>query len=158
MGHSQEALVTYIYKHAGADLRTLHMLGGRGLHRLGMDLYIGFGQNPGKDEIIAQYLSRLPMQIDNRLPSFMYQGRSLNLEPLLVAHHKKYIHSVGFTIRSEIPGPANISPACTPIVEAMIDGVKHLHAAMGVNVGRGNLYLHLLSITDLTARRKGLTW
>ena len=158
MSHSQEALVPYIYKHAGHDLLTLHMLGGRGLHRLGLDLYLGFGQNPGEDEKIAQNLSRLPMQVDSRLPSFMYQGRSMQLEPLLVAQDKKYIHSVGFTIRSEIPGPENISPARTPVVEAMIDGVKHLHAAMGVKVGRGNLYLHLLSITDLTARHKGLTW
>ena len=158
MSHSSEALTTYVYKHAGSDLYTLHKLGGRGLHRLGLDLYLGFGQNPGEDEKIAQNLSRLPMRIDKRLPSFMYQGRSLKLEPLLIAEDKKHIHSVGFTIRSNIPGPVNISPARTPIIEAVIDGVKHLHAAMGVNVGRGNLYLHLLSITDLTARRKGLMW
>ncbi len=158
MSGTKEALVTYVYKHAGKDLFTLHEIGGRGLHRLGLDLYLSFGQNPGEDEKIAQNLSRLPIQIKDRLPSFMYQGRSMNLEPMLVAHDKRYIHSVGFTIRSNIPGPVNISPARTPIIEAVIDGVKHLHAAMGVKVGRGGLYLHLLSITALTAQRKGLTW
>ena len=158
MSHSKEALVSYVYKHAGKDLFRLHEIGGRGLHRLGLDLYLSFGQNPGEDEKIANNLSALPMRVDERLPSFLYMSRSNKLEPLLVAHDKRYIHSVGFTIRSEIPGPVNISPARTPIVEAVIDGVKHLHTAMGVNVGRGNLYLHLLSITDLTARHKGLTW
>ena len=158
MSGAKEALVTYVYKHAGKDLFTLHEIGGRGLHRLGLDLYLSFGQNPGEDEVIAKNLSVLPMRIHDRLPSFLYAGRSGALEPLLVANDKKHPHTVGFTIRSEIPGPVNISPARTPKVETIIDGVKHLHEAMGVKIGRGGLYLHLLSITALTARHKGLTW
>ena len=91
------------------------------------------------------------------MPSFLYPTRFWGWQPILKARDRKYIHSVHFTIRSPEFG-IGISPAKTLIVETLIDGVAKIHTGMHVKEGRGNLYLHLLSITGQTAERKGLTW
>ena len=48
-------LTSFIRTHAGPELRQLHKLGGEGLVNLAMDIYVGFGLNPGQDQAIIKF-------------------------------------------------------------------------------------------------------
>ena len=155
---NEERLTAFIRETAQPELARLHQLGGEGLTSLAMDIYTAFGMSPGDDEAIALRLSRLPMDVKDRLPSFVYPIRFHRTRRLWNAHDSKSRGTLGFTIRSTANGYAEVSPISTPITDALIAGAAKMHDARGKHQSDGMLRLHLVMITGRTAAIKGLLW
>lgn len=155
---NEERVRAYIRETAQSELFTLHKLGGDGLARLAMDIYEAFGMSPGDDEAIAARLSRLPMEVKDRLPSFVYPIRFHRTRRLWNATDPNGRGTLGFTIRSNANGYADVSPIRTPITDALIAGAAKMHDTRGRHQSDGMLRLHLVMITGRTAAIKGLLW
>ncbi len=155
---TEQSLGKFIDATAHAELDDLERLGGRPLRVLARSIYIAFGLSPGEDQMIARALSILPMRVDRRLPSFYYWHRGQ--KGLLQHTDRRNIHSIAFSITGtdSKKGYGVVYPARTPVLERFVDGADVLHAKLGHRIGRGGLYLHVLSTTVNTATFKRLTW
>jgi|GEM_PF-7129857 len=152
------SLGKFIDQTAQAELRDLERLGGRPLRTLAREIYMAFGLTPGEDKKIAERLKSLPMHVDRRLPTFTYihWGK----RGLIEHTGRRYNRTIGFTVwgNDSAQGYSAISPARTPTIERFVDGAAAMHTKLGHSIGRGGLYLHVLSTVVNTGNAKGLKW
>jgi hypothetical protein len=158
----------FMMRNAWKEIALLSMLGGKDLVNLSTGLWTGFARFPGKEDELAEYLEHLPMRRIPLAPIFYYHHKGVET-PLLVGDKPHTPGTMTPTMHVlDHQRYVEVAFRDTPQIRLLLRGADNFHRAIekghhgelhiGKRPRREELYIHIVRISEMTAKRKGLLW